>query len=149
VDKVLNWYFAKIGTDGTRVNEAWILVKHQGVKVTKRPAPVNFLLRMVRALADIAVVGTLIFLPILRFLDSRSGTNRFTGRTVRHHAPPPDPRTPYLMVFFRDAHYAPPHPYGFYWLQWGEAFYAPARSLYSSAPPVPVDRMLGMMCGEP
>jgi hypothetical protein len=146
VDKVVNWYFTKVGTNQTTVNEAWLLVKHQDVDAPEQPVCISWVLRLLRELSDVVVIGTLLFWPLLWLLDLLTGTNSFTGKTCRRHAPPQDPRIPYIMVYFRED---APVAYGYYWLHWNEKFYPPPRSLYHGAPPLPADEILHRMRAAP
>jgi hypothetical protein len=142
VDKVESGYFNKFGTNNTRVDEAWILVKQQDVPIAQQPPQVCCVLRVLRHLSDVAIVGFLVFWPLLWLLDTITGTNRFTGKAIRRNGPPPDRETPYLMVYFRTRQHI---PYGYYWLEWHEKFYAPPASVYYAAPGLPVDKLLSLM----
>ncbi len=142
IDKVENLFFTKVGTNGTTVNEAWILVKHQDIDPVPEPPPIGYILRSLRWLSDAPFIGFLLFWPLLWLLDRLSGTNRYTGRTVRRNGPPTMQNKPYFIVYFREN---PHNPYGYYWLEWHEKFYPPPGSVYYFAPGLPVDTLLKMM----
>lgn len=144
VRKVLDGFFTEVGTNASRVNEAWVFVKHQNVDLHNTPPEPSAILKVMRWLSYVPYFG-LIFLCFLTILDIVTGTQTWTGRTFRHDNPPADPAIPYIIIFFREHDV---QRYGFYWLHWHECFAAPEPSLYFRATPVSVNPFLEMMRGR-
>lgn len=144
IRKVLDHFFNEVGTNQSRVEEAWVLVKRQDVPVHNMPPPPSFLLRTVRGWSYVPYIGVFFFVFLL-LLDILTGTQGWTGRSRRRTTPPADPAVPYIIMYFRQH---AEQRYGYYWLHWHEDFHAPAPSLYYGAPPVSVNPLLKMMCED-
>lgn len=141
VRKVLEGYFHEVGTNQSRVDEGWVMVRRQDVPVHNAPPPPFFFVRLLRWFSYLPLVGTL-FYYFLRILDVVTGVQWFTGRCLRRNIPPVDPAVPYIIIFYRENN---PQLYGYFWLHWHEHFSAPELSIYSRAAPVSVNPLLEMM----
>ena len=141
VRKVLDGYFNEVGTNNSRVEEAWVLIKHQNVHLPNKPPRPSAALRAVRWLSYVPFIGVFFFYCLV-LLDILTGVNTWTGRTRRQNHPPADTAVPYFSIYFRQHNV---QHYGYYWLHWYETFTAPEPSLFGRAPPVDVNVFLEMM----
>lgn len=136
VDKRRNHFFAhtNIGTNGTVVQEMWILVKSRRFDLPNKPQ-LPILLHILRLMAKYLPL----FWIVLLLLDVLIPLWNWSGVIKRRNHPPPYYQgIPYLVIYFRNQSQA----YGYYWLEWNTTFVAPKLSLYSTAPSMNVNSFL-------
>ena len=145
VDKILNYFFNDnyIGSNNTRVEVAWLLVKTQNVHI-EAFTRLNPILSFLHVLTTIPFIGIIILqaLYVFDWFGQFIGIN-FSGKAYPEEYPPEDPSIPYLAIYFPNT-----NPI-YYYLRWNKFFSPPENSFFATAPRFPINHLLDRLIGSP